>query len=327
MNPVMERNRVLDAAKYILIVLVVIGHFIEPTKYTSSTTCALYCLIYSFHMPLFVLISGYFYKQRSITEEIKKCIPFLEVCLLSHIGFLLIQNGLDISIKKTLFFSGPSWYLLCLVYWRLGTNLLFRYLNVKTVLLFAIICDFLCFNFVEYGSLFSIARAISFYPFFILGYCLKDKLQEIIVRYKLIFLVIGMISIVFVVITASVLQFKIEFQLMNVFNLKEFTDMNVFAIFGYRYLLILCALSIGGLVLVLINSSKELQKLSVFGKTTLFIYFIQTFAFAFIGSCDLLLWQSLIIAFASIPVFTYLGQQKFASYIMTPISHVMHIVK
>ena len=46
---------------------------------------------------------------------------------------------------------------------------------------------------------------------------------------------------------------------MNVFNLKEFTDMNVFAIFGYRYLLILCALSIGGLVLVLINSSKELQ--------------------------------------------------------------------
>ena len=32
-------------------------------------------------------------------EEIKKCIPFLEVCLLSHIGFLLIRNGLNISMK------------------------------------------------------------------------------------------------------------------------------------------------------------------------------------------------------------------------------------
>lgn len=324
----MERDKVLDATKYILIVLVVIGHFIEPSKYTSSTTCALYCLIYSFHMPLFVIISGYFYKQRSVAEEIKKCIPFLEVCLLSHIGFLLIRNGLNISMKKLIYFGGdPAWFLLCLIYWRVGTNLLLKYLTAKRILLLTIVLDLMSFLIIKYGGFFSIARAIAFYPFFMLGYCLKDNLKEIIVKYKGVFLVIGVLSIVFVLITSSILQFRIEFQLANVFDLQQYTDMNVLTIFAYRYILLLCALSIGGFLLVLINSSNMLQKFSKFGRTTLFIYFIQTFGFAIIGRCDLLLWQSLIIAFASIPVFTYLGQQKFASYIMTPISHVMHIVK
>lgn len=323
----MERDRVLDATKYILIVLVVIGHFIEPSRSTSSTACTLYCMIYSFHMPLFVIISGYFYKQRSITEEIKKCIPFLEVCLLSHLGFLLIRNGLNISLKNIIYVGDPAWYLLCLVYWRIGTNLLLRRFAAMHILVFAVLLDLVSFCLITHGGFFSIARAISFYPFFMLGYCLKDNLKEIIVKYKNLFSVLGILSIVFVILTSSILQFRIEFQAMNVFDLKQYTDMNVLVIFAYRYVLMLCALSIGGLVLVLINSSNGLQKFSKFGRTTLFIYFIQTFVFAIIGKRDLVLWQSLIIAFTAIPLFTYYGQQKIASYIMTPVSHIVGIVK
>lgn len=37
----MERDRVLDATKYILIILVVLGHFIEPSRYTNSYSISL----------------------------------------------------------------------------------------------------------------------------------------------------------------------------------------------------------------------------------------------------------------------------------------------
>ena len=319
----MERDRVLDATKYILIVLVVIGHFIEPTKYTSSATCGLYCFIYSFHMPLFVLISGYLYKQRTLSEEIKKCIPFLEVCLLSHIGVLLIRNGLNISIKNIAYFGDPAWYLLCLVYWRIGTNVLLKRFNAIHVLSFAVLLDLISFCVVKHGCIFSIARAISFYPFFMLGYYLKDKLEISIIKHKNIFLILGSLSIAFVILTSSVFQFKTAFQSMSVFDLKQYTDMNISAIFAYRYILLLCALSIGGFIYVIVHSFTLLQGLSKYGTTTLFIYFIQSFVFAIIGKYDIVLWESLVIAFIAIPIFTYLSKQRLAPYIMHPISRIM----
>lgn len=62
------RNLRLDGVKLLLIVLVVVGHCIEPTRYDNPVSGCLYSIIYSFHMPLFVFLSGYFAKVRSFTE-------------------------------------------------------------------------------------------------------------------------------------------------------------------------------------------------------------------------------------------------------------------
>lgn len=148
----MGRNKTLDAIKYILICLVVIGHFIEPTKYTNELTQHIYCLIYSFHMPLFVMISGYFYKQRETKEELQKCIPLLEICILSHVGFYLIRNHGFLSLVNLVDFGGdPAWYLLSLVYWRMGACLLLKRLSAKHVLLISVVLDFVSFIFMRYG--------------------------------------------------------------------------------------------------------------------------------------------------------------------------------
>lgn len=318
----MERNKVLDTTKFLLIVLVIIGHFIEPSRYSNPVSCCLYCVIYSFHMPLFILISGYLFKQRTLLEEIKKCIPFLEVCLLSHLGFLLIQKGINISIKNVFFFGDPAWYLLCLVYWRIGTNILLKRFTAIHILAFAILLDLISFCMIKHGCLFSIARGISFYPFFMLGYCLKDKFRINILKYKYLFIILGGLSLAFVISTASVFQFKTAFQAMSVFDLKQFTEMNTFAIFAYRYILLLCALSIGGMVYVIVHSCVGLLRFSEYGKTTLFIYFIQSLALAIIGKYEIALWQSLGLALVAIPIFTYLSQQRFAPYIMHPISRI-----
>lgn len=57
----MERNRLLwaDALKGVLILLVVLGHSIQNTIGDACYINHLWNIIYSFHMPAFMAISGY----------------------------------------------------------------------------------------------------------------------------------------------------------------------------------------------------------------------------------------------------------------------------
>ncbi|MBP5641556.1 MAG: acyltransferase family protein [Paludibacteraceae bacterium] len=320
----MERDKVLDATKYILIVLVVLGHFIEPSRYTNSFTCTLYCIIYSFHMPLFIMISGYLYKQRSIALELKKCIPLLEACLITHIGFVLIRKGIDLSIKDLLIFGGPAWFLLCLIYWRIGTNFLLKYLTDWQILGISLFFDLLVFCFFQHGGYLSIGRAVGFYPFFILGYCLKGRLKGIISTYRDTFIILGASAVIYVILTASILQFKTEFHTECLLDLKRYTDIETYLIFLNRYGLLFCALCISAFVLVLVTNSTVIQKLAIYGTNTLFIYYIQTFIFAVIGLYEITLWQSLVLVCLTIPTLTYMAQRPFAKYMINPICEIMN---
>lgn len=67
----MERTRdhTLDAMKGILIIMVVVGHVIvsiyAPDNYTGNI---LFKICYSFHMPAFIMISGYFTGKRGLSD-------------------------------------------------------------------------------------------------------------------------------------------------------------------------------------------------------------------------------------------------------------------
>ena len=54
----LQRDYLLDNAKYLTIVLVVYGHLIEPLIKDSVIIKVIYMSIYSVHMPIFVIISG-----------------------------------------------------------------------------------------------------------------------------------------------------------------------------------------------------------------------------------------------------------------------------
>lgn len=56
----MEREYQYDNMKFILILLVVFGHLLEYIRGDISEN--IYRIIYTFHMPVFVFISGYFAK-------------------------------------------------------------------------------------------------------------------------------------------------------------------------------------------------------------------------------------------------------------------------
>ena len=58
-----ERDYLFDNYKAFLIVLVVVGHFIEVASDDNVMMETMKWIIFSFHMPAFVFISGYFSKK------------------------------------------------------------------------------------------------------------------------------------------------------------------------------------------------------------------------------------------------------------------------
>lgn len=81
------RNYKLDALKMCLIISVIFGHipllagFIDlhlPSNYDLLTMHAMKG-IYAFHMPLFVLISGYFTRRQPLRAQFKKSLRLLRL--------------------------------------------------------------------------------------------------------------------------------------------------------------------------------------------------------------------------------------------------------
>lgn len=55
-----RRNTFADSIKFFLMFLVVYGHLMQEHIEGNSVNATIYCFIYTFHMPLFLLLSGYF---------------------------------------------------------------------------------------------------------------------------------------------------------------------------------------------------------------------------------------------------------------------------
>ena len=118
-----KRDSRIDNAKGVLIILVVIGHFLLPVASTRFTTNSLY-LIYTFHMPCFIFISGYLAKgvYRDGKFRFDKLARLIWLYILFEVGVHITEGLLEGSIGwKIDFFheSGAPWYLLALILWYL----------------------------------------------------------------------------------------------------------------------------------------------------------------------------------------------------------------
>ncbi|WP_217932686.1 acyltransferase family protein [Bacteroides caecimuris] len=315
----MERNKSLDGLKYILIVFVVIGHFIEPSRYNNQISCYLYSMIYSFHMPLFIWLSGYFYKHRTFKEEIQKCIPLLEVCLISHIAFAYLQSG-ELSLRTLLNFGyTPSWYVLSLVCWRLMSSLALEKISNTQLLVTSIILEVITFIAIpNYGGLLSIMRTFQFFPFFVLGYVLKGKLS-LITNYKKVIIPLSVISLAYILYTSCRLQHQVYFQRAGLLEFTEYTDHSLLWIFLFRYSIIIISAFICALMLLFLHNNTAIQKVSKWGQGTLFVYFGQTLLYPFAVRYCGTLTLSLLASAVAIIILTYLSTKPISKVLMNPI--------
>ena len=176
----MERDRIIDTIKYVLILFVVVGHTIP--KFAGGGNCVnLMNGIYLFHMPLFVMISGYLTHKQSISK-FKESIASL---ILTLSIFEIISLVLKALIYHTLIpLYQPYWtlwYLFCLILWRIAIQFIpIVVLKKKAVVLSVTIIASVVTPFIPLGYIGSFQRFFTFLPFFMIGYYMnEDNIQKL----------------------------------------------------------------------------------------------------------------------------------------------------
>lgn len=163
-----NRDYLFDNAKGMLIFAVVLGHILEYDL--TGIARAVYIVIYSVHMPLFVLISGYF--ARFNAEKILKKLvaPYLAIQLVCTIFVSLFDVG-----GKSVQLTTPCWYLWympALAVWKISIPFIESAQGKKQrlILLGSVAVALVSGYDDTVGYYMSLSRIITFYPYFLFGY-------------------------------------------------------------------------------------------------------------------------------------------------------------
>lgn len=132
-----DRIKWIDILKAIAIILVVVGHI-----YNNDFA---YKLLYSFHLPIFMFVSGWLYQKQKIGENIRKkatsiLIPYFIFGILEIIYFILIESkfrdinltviqclqGLFTGYRDFLEFNVHLWYLPFIFFVMVFYNILYN---------------------------------------------------------------------------------------------------------------------------------------------------------------------------------------------------------
>ncbi|WP_433891783.1 acyltransferase family protein [Streptomyces sp. CA-111067] len=176
-SPSPSRDPYFDNAKLLAVVLVVCGHFWEPLlPYTGERgVTALYLLTYAFHMPAFIVMSGYF--SRSFAAQPRQMrrlvtgvlVPFLFWNTLLT-GYTDLLNGQHVTLRP-LTPVWITWFLMSLFLWRL-TAPLWSTLRAPVAVATAV---FLASGAFPFGAQLSLTRTLQFLPFFVLGLTIRPS--------------------------------------------------------------------------------------------------------------------------------------------------------
>lgn len=153
------RDSSIDTLKGIMIVLVVVGHFIEPLIYDERLRM-LYGMIYLIHMPVFVYLSGLIF---SLSKEKRET---------GFIVFCMVMGQLVYSAVTAVLYGAPwmdywiLWYLYALLAWRMVTP---RIGAAGWMVPVAIVVA-LAWGLLPHNAVWRFSRIVSFYPYFLAGY-------------------------------------------------------------------------------------------------------------------------------------------------------------
>lgn len=159
--------------RFMLIVTVFVANAIEPLILEMSGLHTLYQWIFSFHMPLFVLVTGYFARKSLNGAAGRKVL--LQIGL-QYIIFQSLYSALDISLFHVnniqhSFFAPYLllWFLASHAFWRLLMLGMSRW-SKSAQFAFAIAAGVAVGYLQLDGIWFSISRTFVYLPFFVIGY-------------------------------------------------------------------------------------------------------------------------------------------------------------
>ncbi|MEW1692814.1 acyltransferase family protein [Streptomyces sp. NPDC091263] len=180
------RDAFFDNAKYLAIVLVAMGHAWEPLRGDSRAAAALYMAVYAFHMPAFIVISGFFSRSFDASpNRIRRLITGVAVpYVIFEVAYTVFKwvadddPGYPISLQDPWYLT---WFLIALFIWRLTTPM-WKY--VRWPLPLALVIAMLASVSPDIGDDLDLQRVLQFLPFFVLGLVLTPEHFRLVRRRK-----------------------------------------------------------------------------------------------------------------------------------------------
>ncbi len=293
-----KRDTALDVAKGIGIIFIVLSHATEDGQAVRN-------FLFAFHVPLFFILSGYFFKP-DIRRILKRgriwALVYLLLSLLD-VAVLYVFNPalltMDVLVKGLLcmdnqmIFNSPKWFLLVLFEVQI-INCLFlkagKRIRTLCVPLF-LIAGFFCRRKLIFGITICIVATVFFY----MGYVLHDK--EILSRY-----VASRKKTVHV--AAAVICFVLTYILSQWNGMVSMQNLQ----YGYYIVFLINALVGSAATILLGYALRESKLLAYYGKNTLIIFLTHYYIVRGIGITILpdlytKLWGQLIITAVTMLVY------------------------
>ena len=285
----MERNPYFDNTRAVLIFLVVFGHMIQPFIDERISLHTMYHWIYTFHMPAFILISGFFAKGSSEKEYIWKLVKNL---LAPYITFQIIYTAYYFWLGKQgwdvgLFYPHWSlWFLLSLFCWHL-LLIPFKKLHPRIGLVLALALGIAAGYFNGIGHTFSLSRTLVFFPYFLIGYWLTEghllKLKKNRVK------ILSLISMIGV---GALIHFTSQIEIGWLLGSKPYEELGV----GWNGGFIRLSVYVVSFVMVISVLSWVPQRIvkgfTYIGTRTLYIYLLHGFFIQYFRQMELFTVQT-----------------------------------
>lgn len=269
----MKRIAYLDTVKLLTIFLVILGHVTQMMVNGWVVGEHLWKPIYSFHVPLFMLVSGYFVSDRTLNNPLGKMVivkakqlllPVFTCTMVCCIYLFLVRDSVNYRDE----IIGNSWFLKVLfVYYVLF--LLLKRTKLNDWLLFVLSCFFLFL--VPKGSTLQVNLL---WPYFFVGYLLK--------KYQVLDKMIGKWQVIVVFLLLYLFTYALQWNLKipNIITINHDNLFNLWYLILFRYIVAFCG-SMSAILLVAWvyerwSKKTLLNKISNYGKYTLGIYVFQT---------------------------------------------------
>lgn len=163
-----ERVAYLDNARYWVMLLVVIGHSLTQFVAMDSAR-GVYVWIYAFHMPFFILISGYTARRyMGDARQVRRIVSTLVVpYLIVEISMQMITRHYTDEPDPYMFLSPQwlAWFMAALFVWRLTTPI-WRALKYPITTSIAIS---LLVGLIEVPNVLALPKILGFLPFYVIG--------------------------------------------------------------------------------------------------------------------------------------------------------------
>lgn len=173
---VKQRDAFFDNAKYLAIVLVAVGHTWAQVMDHSRAVESAYRVVYTFHMPAFVLVSGYFSRGFDMRpDRLRRLVTGVALpYVVFETAYELFKDVAD-RPDTEISLLDPSylmWFLAALFIWRLTTPL---WKVMRHPLAVAVGVAALASLSPSIGQDFDLQRVLQFLPYFVLGLCLRPE--------------------------------------------------------------------------------------------------------------------------------------------------------